>query len=1045
MKNAETFKKKVTYLLKSRRANYRIYNGMLFKVGIITLMTVQLVMAAGTVKGRVFDKKSKEALPAANILVKGTNIGTAADLDGNYFLNYVPAGQQVLVVTYIGYEPVEVEVIVPEDGVVIQDLMLSPVAIKGEAVVITGQAASQGAAINQQISSNTITNIVSSSKIRELPDESAAAALSRLPGVSLMEGDKVAIRGVQAKQNLVLVNGVQLPSTDLEDRSTNLGFFSSNMLSGIEVIKVLTPDMDANAIGGVVNLRLREAPTGFQSDVFAQGSYNTQDRTYPGQNFKFWASASNRFFNDKLGVFIQGNAERSNVGNDITSAGYTRDAGTEPYGEGIYQLKDFVFIDEENIITNYGGSIFLDYKLPNGKIILQNALTHTLNDNAKYRLEYDLSINEIGYALNRDKHNKELLINALQANYNFGLVQAELGLSHSFSDKNTDIRYGDPGNEFGFQNVKSDVPFVDDNGNPIYYDVTRRFFTPEDVYKIKVKEDDWENAEIYGWFVTRDEAFKQHLYNGTLDFTVPVSFLNIISGDIKLGGKYTLSTRTNDVEESYRRTGAADFYIGIDSTWLGEQFNPATNPITFANLRNYDYESKRGKYFFEGDYPFQYALDKDLTDEFIEKLIYGWNHPWEFNPSLTKSINYRHKAKSLRDDFDGSEVFSAVYLMGDLNIGPRLSLIGGGRFEHFNMNYDANFVYVKHSVDGDANDTTRSVDRTDDTFFPNAQLRYKFTEWGDIRAAYSKSISRPDFLAILPNVYYPKSDDALAGNPGLKPSIATNYDVYLSLYSNKIGLFSLGGFYKEIDDVFFRTQVYYPHLSYYGVDFPDSAEMVNAGLGILPAALPGSSNKVTTYVNNPNPAYIKGLELEWQTYFWYLPKPFNVLVLSANYTRTWSDMDYLQIETKDTTITYIDPKTGKPRTRTEYQTIESVRKNTRLVGQADHLVNVALGVNYKGFAGRISFRLTDNMLSYVGIRPEEDEFTRTVTRWDISLKQKLPIKGLSIGFEGINIFHSPTETYKVFRRSSDTPIIENTATTQYEPRKFSLYLRYNFE
>ncbi|HPB01285.1 MAG TPA: carboxypeptidase-like regulatory domain-containing protein, partial [Candidatus Marinimicrobia bacterium] len=314
-------------------------------------------MATGTVKGRVFDKKTKEALPAANIIVSGTNIGTAADLDGNYFINYVPSGTQVLEVTYIGYEPIEVEVIVPEDGVVIQDLMLSPVAIKGEAVVITGQAASQGAAINQQISSNTITNIVSSSKIRELPDESAAAALSRLPGVSLMEGDKVAIRGIQAKQNLVLVNGVQLPSTDLEDRSTNLGFFSSNMLSGIEVVKVLTPDMDANAIGGVVNLRLREAPTGFQSDVFAQGSYNTQDRTYPGQNYKFWASASNRFFNDKLGVFIQGNAERSNVGNDVTTAGYTRDTGTEPYGEGIYQMKDFAFIDEENIITNYGGSV----------------------------------------------------------------------------------------------------------------------------------------------------------------------------------------------------------------------------------------------------------------------------------------------------------------------------------------------------------------------------------------------------------------------------------------------------------------------------------------------------------------------------------------------------------------------------------------------------------------------------------------------------------------------------------------------------------------
>ena len=141
-------------------------------------------------------------------------------------------------------------------------------------------------------------------------------------------------------------------------------------------------------------------------------------------------------------------------------------------------MLNFVFLDEENIITNYGGSVFLDYKLPNGKIILQNALAHTLNDNAKYRLEYDLSVTEVGYALNRDKHNKELLINALQVSYNFGKVKADLGLSHSFSDKATDIRYGDPGNEFGFQNVASDTTFIDNNGAPITYEGARRELTP---------------------------------------------------------------------------------------------------------------------------------------------------------------------------------------------------------------------------------------------------------------------------------------------------------------------------------------------------------------------------------------------------------------------------------------------------------------------------------------------------------------------------------------------------------------------------------------
>ena len=91
----------------------------------------------------------------------------------------------------------------------------------------------------------------------------------------------------------------------MNDRATDLGFISSNMLSGIEVIKALTPDMDANTLGGVVNLRLREAPTGLHFDVLAQGNYNASDRVT--DNYKFWASVSQRFFDDKLGVFLQGN------------------------------------------------------------------------------------------------------------------------------------------------------------------------------------------------------------------------------------------------------------------------------------------------------------------------------------------------------------------------------------------------------------------------------------------------------------------------------------------------------------------------------------------------------------------------------------------------------------------------------------------------------------------------------------------------------------------------------------------------------------------
>jgi outer membrane receptor for ferrienterochelin and colicin len=276
---------------------------------------------SGKIQGVITDSSSGDALFGANVFLKGTSLGAATNMAGKYVITNVGAGTYTLTVRYIGYKTQETQIEVVGGRTTEINMSLSPEVLEGQEVQITAQAQGQREAINQQLTSNTITNVVSSEKIRELPDNDAATVLSRLPGLSLMNGDQIVIRGIQAKNNLILVNGILLPSTDVNTRATNLGFISSNMLSGIEVVKVLTPDMDANAIGGVVNLRLREAPSDFHFDVLTQGSLNHQDRTY--DNYRFWTSVSNRFLDDKLGVFIQGNADRFDGGDDLATAAYS--------------------------------------------------------------------------------------------------------------------------------------------------------------------------------------------------------------------------------------------------------------------------------------------------------------------------------------------------------------------------------------------------------------------------------------------------------------------------------------------------------------------------------------------------------------------------------------------------------------------------------------------------------------------------------------------------------------------------------------------------
>jgi TonB-dependent receptor len=973
----------------------------------------------GSLKGHVFDKNTNEPLIGANVTLEKTSLGVSTDRDGNYLIHSIPVGRYSMKVSYIGYVSARKDINIIQDEASEENYVLEPQALIGETITVLAQARGQHDAINQQLSSPTITNIVSSEKIRELPDQSAAAAISRLPGISLMNGDEVVIRGIQAKLNTILVNGIQLPSTDMNDRSTNLGFISSNMLSGIEVIKALTPDLDANAIGGVVNLKLREAPSNLHFDVLTQGNYNAQDHTT--DNYKFWLSISDRFFDDKLGVFLQGNADRSDVGDDQASASYGIYQNL-PYGQAPYKMNNFTFTDQQNVISNSGGSLILDYVLPHGKLILQNTYAHNISDNTSYINQLHFDATEFDYSIFRNKFNKDLMINALQTEYNFGDVKAEWNLSHSFSSKNTDIRYGDPNNFFGFKNVAQNHPYgVDSSGHAISYANRNQFLTPEDVYNIPIDPTDPLDAQVEGWVVTRAETFRQHVYHSSLDFTIPVSFSEDFTSQFKLGGKVSRATRWNDVEASFEGAGSEDYYANVKNFFPGKVLG-TMNPVLFSDLWNHGYT--RGQYFLDGIYPFKYAIDRDMMDAFLMQGKTGW-------------LNARNKPASERDDFSGAELFSAGYLMGSFNIGTQLSLIGGVRYEHYNMNYKAKFVYVTHSVYGYANvyDTLNTVDRNDDKLFPNAQLRYKFTDWLDLRLAYTTSISRPDYHAILPNTYLAPQEEAEAGNSRLKPASSTNYDAYLSFYNNEIGLFTVGGFYKRITDVFYQTNIYYQNLNLYNVSFPDSATFKALGV-----AAPGQSQQITTFINNPHPAFIRGFELEWQTNFWYLPQPLNALVLNINYTRVWSDMDYQQIRNIDSTYIAYTPR---PIIKDVYLTRDTVR-NARLLYQGDNILNIALGVDYKGFSGRISFNLQGNVITSVGSRPEDDQFTGNIYKWDFTLQQKLPIDGLSVAFNGINVFHNPIYTYQKFSRTVGGPILENLESTDYSPRIFELNLRYSF-
>ncbi|HUK99577.1 MAG TPA: TonB-dependent receptor [Nitrospirota bacterium] len=1015
---------------------------------------------SGQIYGVVSDSVTGAPLPGASVQIKGTSLGMATDIYGKYTLYSVPAGSYTLSVSYIGYRDKELPFNVTADAKVELNFALTAQALEGQEVIVTAQARGQKDAINEQLTSNTIINVVSAEKIHELPDASAATALSRLPGVSLMNGDEVVIRGVQAKLNQVLINGIELPSTDMNNRATNLGFISSNLLSGIEVVKALTPDMDANTVGGVVNLRLREAPSGLHFDVLSQGNYNSSDHI--SDNYKFWASVSNRFFDDQLGVFVQGNIDRTHGGNQLANIGFTfEQQQPDIWGQGVYQTANARFEFDDNITTNSGGSLILDYRLPEGKIVFQNTYAGNVTDqnNNVTGISNFNSGTSVYYGADRSLYGKELWINALQAENTFGSVKVDATLSHSYSQQYT--RFG---HDLG-----------PTNANTVFSGATNAFpavplgqldgFSLSDAVGVFNSIDPASAATATGgggqWLSINYNAFAEHLYNSSVNASVPVTFSNEISATFKTGGKYVRTTRTNNIDER-RATDANDIYANpvADTYFPGITLSP-TNPLPLSAVVNNNF--KKGKYFLGSFYNltnggYRWAIDESKYDEWLKLSSQDWAAPFE-------------AADSWQNDWNGAEQFSAGYLMGTIKAGTKLTILGGARFESYNMNYHANLTFVEHNVLGNAISTangsiadsvnpvqteawydangvfhptknvdpsTHNVDRTDNNVFPGLQLQYKLTDYSDIRFAYTTGISRPDYQAIIPKFEF-ETGAINMGNPGLKPATSRNFDILGTVHDNTIGLFSVGLFYKEIKNQIYNTQLIYKEVNEYSdVWLPDSAYFWNRFGYLL-----DPNQNVNLSLNNQNLGYIRGVEIDWQTNFWYLPQPLNALVLDVNYTKSGSNTNYIIIQKIVTNTVVIDPVTGRQKV-VPVTTLEDTAFSGRLIQQANDVVNAALGIDYKGFSGRLSFNMTGNVLSGVGSRPELMQYTGNIYRWDFSLKQNLPIDGLSLALNGNNIFHNGISFYQNFKLNPNAPVTKNLTQVLYSPTSFEMNLRYSF-
>jgi TonB-dependent receptor len=408
-------------------------------------------------------------------------------------------------------------------------------------------------------------------------------------------------------------------------------------------------------------------------------------------------------------------------------------------------------------------------------------------------------------------------------------------------------------------------------------------------------------------------------------------------------------------------------------------FTPDDGRVSILNFLNSNYESDNqfldNRFKYITGPPFEFNLDevRKEQDEFFQ-----------YQRDTLYVANF--------DNYIAKEAITAGYGMFEMHWGI-FTFIPGVRLEKTDIEYKAK----KGSVPG--NDSHLELSAIKDTtgtnsytnIFPMIHLKIQPLKWMDIRLAYTKTLSRPDYISLTPR--YEINHNAETVNRGvtdLKPELSENYDLIVSFHSNKLGLLSVGPFYKKITNFVFENQFSLKEGSPYA---PDS-------LG-YPSAIAGYT--LYFFRNNPYPAYVKGFETEWQTSFYYLPRPFNGLVLNLNYTYIDSKMDYVRPP-----VYVLDLEHSTQQNRV-YNVVDSTLTRP-LLSQPKNTFNITLGYDYKRFSGRVAYQYQDNI--FVKVTPYEELFEtkKAYQSLDVAITYRI-MEHLKLELNMVNITNVYDETY----------------------------------
>ncbi|WP_205692197.1 TonB-dependent receptor [Cellulophaga sp. Z1A5H] len=735
----------------------------------------------GNLEGTISDEDGL-SVPGATVIISSLKKGTTSDFDGHFSLVEIPVGAYKVSVTYLGYANVDQDIVIMEGRTTSIEVFIEPKSLELEGVeVVSYGVSSQAKALNTQKNNMNITNVVSTDQIGKFPDANIGDAVKRIPGITMQvdqgEARNVIIRGLSPQLNSVTLNGSRVPSAEGDNRNVQMDLIPSDMIQTIEVSKAVTPDMDADALGGSINLVTRTSPQGFRLSATAGSGINVITNK-PIINGSFLLG--DRSKNGKFGWMLSASYNDNDFGSDNVEAEWTDEfeyySGVDDSdGEPVLEEVDVdpytnVFEQREYLVQRIRRSFSanMDYKIDaNNKLFIKTIYNWRDDRENRFALQSEMVdgedmesgdftitdgkvtsflaevTRETKGGIDSKRNKNRRLEDQRMQNYSLGgkhlVGNLKVDWMSSFakaSEERLNERYIVYASEYSVLNDNTDTRF------PI--------MTAENAADAALGNFEYDELTEENQF-TKEEDF-----NIFVNFELPSDFFGQGDGAIKFGARTRLKTKLRD-----------------------------------NNFFEFD---------FEVDYPtLASTVTRDLSDtDFLagSKYLIGSFADQEWLGSLNLINGESIPDEYLRENYNVKENVFAGYVMTNQKLSEKLDVLFGVRLENTNITATGNDILDEDTLAGEI---TKESSYTN--IMPGLHFKYSASDATIVRFAWTNTLARPNYADLVPSVDIVSGDDEIIlGNPSLEATTSMNFDIMAEHYFESVGLLSGGVFYKDLDN-----------------------------------------------------------------------------------------------------------------------------------------------------------------------------------------------------------------------------------------------------